>query len=83
MPGNEEGNQLEPTVTTMKPTDKPRHPDAPAVAGLGCKQVGMHTWTDASLKVIIEKSGNQAMVEAAKDVLRNRKTPIIEPKDLK
>jgi len=62
----------------MNATDKPSHPDAPATPGLGAKQVGMHTWTDESLKVIIEKSGNQAMVETAKAVLAERKTPIVK-----
>jgi hypothetical protein len=63
-------------VTEMSTTDKPHHPDAPAIPGLGAKQVGMHTWTDESLKVIIEKSGNPAMVLAAKRVLYDRKVPI-------
>jgi hypothetical protein len=56
---------------------KPGHPDAPATPGLGCKQVGMHTWSDESLKVIIEKSGNPAMVLAAKQVLYDRNVPIV------
>lgn len=74
---SEKGSQQEPAVTKMNTTDKPSHPDAPAVAGLGAKQVGMHTWTDESLRVIIEKSGNQAMVETAKEVLTNRKSSIV------
>lgn len=47
------------------------------------QRYNLKTFTDQSLKVIIEKSGNQAMVEAAKEVLRNRNVPYPTPQEFR
>lgn len=44
------------------------------------QRYNLATFTDQSLKVIIEKSTSPAMVEAAKEVLINRNVPYPTPR---